>query len=71
MNALNADIIVIVGGLVNDGIDNIKDDLELLRDLKSSEGIYYVSGNHEYYRGIDSILEYLHTFSNIAILEKY
>lgn len=67
INALEADIVVIVGDLADDKIENIKDDLEPLKSLKSKEGVYYVAGNHEYYHGIDSILEYLQTL-NLNIL---
>lgn len=67
INALKADIVVIVGDLADDKIENIKDDLEPLKWLKSKEGVYYVAGNHEYYHGVDSILEYLQTL-NLNIL---
>ncbi|MCH5313134.1 MAG: metallophosphoesterase [Helicobacter sp.] len=67
INALNADIVVIVGDLVDDKIQYIKDDLEPLKYLKSAQGVYYVAGNHEYYHGIDPILKYLSTL-NLHIL---
>lgn len=67
INALNADIVVIVGDLVDDKIHRITDDLEPLRYLKSTQGVYYVAGNHEYYHGIEPILKYLSTL-NIHIL---
>lgn len=67
INALKADIVVIVGDLVDDKIHLIKDDLEPLKDLQSTEGVFYVAGNHEYYHGVDSILEHIATL-NIQIL---
>lgn len=67
INALEADIVVIVGDLADDKIEYIKDDLEPLKWLKSKEGVYYVAGNHEYYHGVDSIVEHLHTL-NLNIL---
>lgn len=67
INALEADIVVIVGDLADDKIEYIKDDLEPLKWLKSKEGVYYVAGNHEYYHGLDSIVEHLHTL-NLNIL---
>ena len=45
INALEADIVVIVGDLADDKIENIKDDLEPLKSLKSKEGVYYVCGD--------------------------
>ena len=67
INALEADIVVIVGDLADDKIEYIKDDLEPLKWLKSKDGVYYVAGNHEYYHGLDSIVEHLHTL-NLNIL---
>lgn len=67
INALKPDIVVIVGDLVDDRIQNVKESLKPLKDIQSKEGVYYVAGNHEYYHGIDSILEYLSTL-NLKIL---
>lgn len=67
INGLNADIVVIVGDLVDDKIENVKKDLESLQNLQSKEGVYYVAGNHEYYHGIESILAHLQTL-NLTIL---
>ena len=68
INALNADIVVIVGDLVDENIEFIKDHLLIVNELQSKEGVYYVSGNHEYYHGIDSTLEFLKTL-NLKVLE--
>lgn len=67
INALKADIVVIVGDLVDDRIENLKDELEPLKQLESKEGVYYVAGNHEYYHGADSIVEHLKT-CNLKVL---
>ena len=61
INTLNADIVVIVGDLVDENIEFAKDFLLPLNDLQSKEGVYYVSGNHEYYHGIKSISAFLKT----------
>ena len=55
-NATNADIIVITGDLVDSHTASIKKHLQPLRNLKSRYGVFYVTGNHEYYWGIDSLL---------------
>lgn len=68
INTLNADIVVIVGDLVDENIEFVKDFLLPLNDLQSKEGVYYVSGNHEYYHGIKSISAFLKTL-NLTILE--
>lgn len=61
INSLEVDVVVIVGDLVDDKIDKLKDELLVLKDLKTKEGVFYVVGNHEYYHGIDSIIKFLKT----------
>lgn len=55
-NATNPDIIVITGDLVDSHTETIKKHLLPLKNLKSKYGIYYVTGNHEYYWGIESLI---------------
>ena len=57
INLANPDIVVIVGDLVDVNAAFIGDFLEPLKSLKSTYGTFYVPGNHEYYHGIDGILE--------------
>ena len=55
VNALNPDAIFIVGDLIDSNVLDI-DYLHLLSDFKSKFGTFYVTGNHEYYHGIEAIL---------------
>lgn len=50
-NALNPDVIVITGDLIDGTPNLLKEDLAPLANLKSKLGSYYVTGNHEYYWG--------------------
>lgn len=59
INSLHADIVVITGDLVDLEVENIKDELNPLQDIKSKYGLFFVPGNHEYYHGVDSILAFL------------
>ena len=59
INILNADIVVITGDLVDLNVDDIGDKLDSLKDIKSRFGVYFVSGNHEYFHGVEAICEYL------------
>ncbi len=54
-NELEADIIVITGDLVDAHTESIKKHLQPLAGLKSRHGVFYVTGNHEYYWGIQSL----------------
>jgi predicted MPP superfamily phosphohydrolase len=58
-NALEPDLIVITGDLVDGSVTNIAPLVAPLRDLKAPHGVYFVSGNHEYYSGIEQWLPHL------------
>jgi uncharacterized protein len=48
-NALNADAIVITGDLIDGYVDALRDATEPLRNLRARDGVFVVTGNHEYY----------------------
>ncbi|MBW2700394.1 MAG: metallophosphoesterase [Deltaproteobacteria bacterium] len=51
VNALNADIIVITGDLMDGPPERLAGELKGLAKLKAPLGVYFVTGNHEYYSG--------------------
>ncbi len=51
VNALNPDIIVLPGDTVDDDKVYTQPLLQILSRLKAKEGVYYTSGNHEFYVG--------------------
>lgn len=53
VNALNPDLIFFTGDMVDGSVDHLSEDVEPLRDLKSKYGTYFVTGNHEYYSGVE------------------
>ena len=48
-NALDADAIAITGDLIDGYLGELRDQVAPLADLRARDGIYYVTGNHEYY----------------------
>ncbi|WP_092023323.1 metallophosphoesterase [Bradyrhizobium sp. OK095] len=52
-NKLGADLIAITGDLIDGTLDARRTDIEPLRDLKATDGVYVISGNHEYIFGYD------------------
>jgi predicted MPP superfamily phosphohydrolase len=48
-NALNADAIVITGDLIDGHVEDLCHAIEPLRDLRARDGVFVVTGNHEYY----------------------
>ncbi|MPB46753.1 metallophosphoesterase [Campylobacter lari] len=68
VNALNADIIIIAGDLIDAGIASMTY-INLLENFKSKYGTYFVYGNHEYYNDINAISKKLKTLKNFKVLE--
>ena len=52
-NALHADAVVITGDFVDGPMDALRDEVEPIRDLRPRDGVFYVTGNHEYYWAAD------------------
>ena len=48
-NALDADAIAITGDMVDGYVDDLRDQVQPLSQLSARDGIFYVTGNHEYY----------------------
>ena len=48
-NSLNPDMVALTGDLLDGNPATIKSDLRPLADLQSKDGLFFVSGNHEYY----------------------
>lgn len=49
VNTLNPDIIVITGDLVDGYVHQLGQELQPLKKLQATHGIFFVTGNHEYY----------------------
>lgn len=50
-NALEPDIILLAGDIIDDDVDVVAKTSALLKGLKAKKGIYFVTGNHEFYTG--------------------
>lgn len=53
VNRLGADLVAITGDLVDGSVASLRHHTEPLRDLRATDGTYFVTGNHEYYSGAD------------------
>lgn len=51
INELRADLVAITGDLADGSVQELGAAGEGLRDLRSTHGTYFVTGNHEYYTG--------------------
>ena len=53
VNAASPDVIVITGDLVDGSVDELRDQVAPLSKLSARHGVFFVTGNHEYYSGAD------------------
>jgi predicted MPP superfamily phosphohydrolase len=54
VNGLNADVVTITGDVIDGHVDRLRSHVAPLADLRSRHGTYCVTGNHEYYHGVDA-----------------
>ncbi|TGN14599.1 metallophosphoesterase [Leptospira ilyithenensis] len=52
VNRLNPDFVAITGDLVDGSVASLKGHILPLKDLRSTYGSYFITGNHEYYSGV-------------------
>jgi len=67
-NALNPDIVVITGDLIDVDVSGAKEPLGELAKLSSKYGTYFIVGNHEYFHGIEKIISAVKSLG-IRVLE--
>jgi predicted MPP superfamily phosphohydrolase len=60
-NAAGGDLIAITGDLVDGRVADLRDAAAPLSQLRAEHGVYFVTGNHEYYSGADAWIEHIRT----------
>jgi len=51
VNALDADVVAITGDLVDGSVPQLREHVAPLANLRAKQGLFFVTGNHEYYSG--------------------
>lgn len=59
VNTLDPDLIVITGDLVDGTVAQLRDAVAPLAALRSRHGVFFVTGNHEYYSGATAWIAHL------------
>jgi uncharacterized protein len=59
VNALDPHVVVITGDLVDGSVEALREHVAPLADLRAKYGVYFVTGNHEYYSGVEAWMEEL------------
>lgn len=61
VNRLSPDLVVITGDLVDGSVDALREHVAPLGRIASRDGVFFVTGNHEYYSGADEWIAHLDT----------
>jgi predicted MPP superfamily phosphohydrolase len=56
-NDLSADLVLVTGDIADARASSIVEDLAPLAELKAKHGVFYVTGNHEYYWDVDGLVK--------------
>jgi predicted MPP superfamily phosphohydrolase len=56
-NALAPDLVVITGDLADGSAGRLRADVEPLRELRAPLGVFFVTGNHDFFSGVEEWME--------------
>jgi len=70
VNAERPDLVAIAGDLVEGDPDVLADSAAPLRELRSTHGTFFVTGNHEYYYRYDDVVDYVRTLGVRTLLNE-
>ena len=59
INALRPDVVAITGDLVDGSVEELAEHVAPLAKLEAKHGVYFVTGNHEYYSGVEDWIAHL------------
>ena len=71
VNGLRADLIAVTGDLVDGSVPDLAEHVAPLAELRSREGSFFVTGNHEYYSGVMPWLKYLPTLGVRILMNEH
>ena len=61
INGLKPDLVAITGDLVDGSVAELREHVAPLAKLSAKDGVFFVTGNHEYYSGADEWIAHLGT----------
>jgi predicted MPP superfamily phosphohydrolase len=53
VNALQPDLVAVTGDLVDGSVRRLRDEVAPFSALRARHGVFFVTGNHDYYSGVD------------------
>ncbi len=70
INAERVDLVAIAGDLVDGQVEHLAEAAEPLRNLRSTHGTFFVTGNHEYFYRYGEWIDYVRTLDIRVLLNE-
>ncbi len=70
-NSADADMIAITGDMIDGHVSSLAIDVEPFQDLRSRDGVYYCTGNHEHYWNADEWIEKTRELGMIPLVNEH
>ena len=71
VNSLDADAIVFTGDMVDGSVPGLRNDVAPLKDLSARDGVYFITGNHEYYSGALAWIDHVSKLGFIPLIDEH
>ena len=71
IHPIDADMIVFTGDLVDGSVAGLQQDVEPLKDLHAPDGIYFITGNHEYYSGAPAWIKHAEKLGFMPLIDDH
>jgi predicted MPP superfamily phosphohydrolase len=71
IDALDADIVAITGDLVDGSVASLREHTAPIADLRARHGVFFVTGNHEYYAGAEEWIAELRRLGLTVLLNEH
>ena len=69
--ALSPDLIAITGDLVDGSVNELKEEVAPLAELSAPHGVFFVTGNHEYFSGADAWVAHVESLGISALRNRH
>lgn len=71
VNGQKPDLIALTGDFVDGSVNDLGDDIAPLSSLHAPQGVFFITGNHEYYSGVHSWIDFFQKLGLRVLLNEH
>jgi len=71
VNALQPDLVALTGDLVDGSVGQLRNGLEPIAEISAKDGMFYITGNHEYYWGVQQWLDHFQKLGATVLINDH